>query len=109
MRAIRVHETGGPEVLTLDELPDPTPGPGELLIDVEAIGVNFIEIYQREGAYPIPRPFMLGAEAAGVVRSGGANVTAFNPGDRVVSEGTSKVKDGVTVKPTPDTSEAGGQ
>ena len=86
MRAIRVHETGGPEVLTLDELPDPSPGPGELLIDVEAIGVNFIEIYQREGAYPTPRPFMLGAEAAGVVRSVGTNAHGLKPGDRVVSQ-----------------------
>jgi NADPH2:quinone reductase len=86
MRAIRVHETGGPEVLSLDELPDPTPGPSELLIDVEAIGVNFIEIYQRAGMYPVPRPFTLGAEAGGVVRSVGASVTDFRPGDRVVSQ-----------------------
>lgn len=86
MRAIRVHQTGGPEALTLDELPDPTPGPSELLIDVEAIGVNFIEIYHREGMYPLPRPFTLGAEAAGVVRSVGGNVTEFRPGDRVVSQ-----------------------
>jgi len=86
MRAIRVHETGGPEVLTLDELPDPTPGPSDLLIDVEAIGVNFIEIYQRAGLYPQPRPFTPGAEAAGVVRSVGASVTEFRAGDRVVSQ-----------------------
>jgi NADPH2:quinone reductase len=86
MRAIRVHQTGGPEVLSLDELPDPAPGPSELLIDVEAIGVNFIEIYQREGMYPLPRPFTLGAEAGGVVRSVGASVPEFRPGDRVVSQ-----------------------
>lgn len=86
MKAIRVHETGGPEVLSLDELPDPTPGPSELLIDVEAVGVNFIEIYQRAGMYPVPRPFTLGAEAGGVVRSVGASVTEFRPGDRVVSQ-----------------------
>jgi NADPH2:quinone reductase len=86
MKAIRVHETGGPEALTLDELPDPTAGPSELLLDVEAIGVNFIEIYQREGLYPLPRPFTLGAEAAGVVRAAGAGVTEFRPGDRVVSQ-----------------------
>jgi NADPH2:quinone reductase len=86
MKAIRVHETGGPEVLTFDELPDPTPSPSELLIDIEAIGVNFIEIYQREGLYPVPRPFTSGSEAAGVVRSVGANVTEFKPGDRVVSQ-----------------------
>ena len=86
MKAIRVHETGGPEVLKLDEVPDPAPGPGELLIDVEAVGVNFIEIYQREGAYPLPRPFTLGSEAAGVVKSIGAGVTEFRVGDRVVSQ-----------------------
>jgi NADPH2:quinone reductase len=86
MKAIRVHETGGPEVLTFDDLPDPAPGPAELLIDVEAIGVNFIEIYQRQGQYPLPRPFTLGEEAAGVVRSVGGQVTEFKPGDRVVSQ-----------------------
>jgi NADPH:quinone reductase len=86
MKAIRVHETGGPEVLTLDELSDPTPGPAELLVDVEAIGVNFIEIYQREGAYSSPRPFTPGAEAAGIVRALGANVAGFRVGDRVVSQ-----------------------
>jgi NADPH2:quinone reductase len=56
------------------------------LIDVEAIGVNFIEIYQREGLYPLPRPFTLGGEAAGVVRALGAGVTDFKVGDRVVSQ-----------------------
>jgi NADPH2:quinone reductase len=86
MKAIRVHETGGPEMLKLDELPNPTPGPGELLVDVEAVGVNFIEIYQREGQYPMRRPFTPGAEAAGVVRAVGANVTDFQAGDRVVSQ-----------------------
>jgi NADPH:quinone reductase len=86
MKAIRVHETGGPEVLKLDELPDPTPGPGELLVDIEAVGVNFIEIYQREGVYPLPRPFTLGSEAAGVVRSVGARVAELRVGDRVVSQ-----------------------
>jgi NADPH2:quinone reductase len=86
MKAIRVHETGGPEVLKLDEVPDPAPGPGELLIDVEAVGVNFIEIYYREGAYPLPRPFTLGSEAAGVVTSIGTGVTEFRVGDRVVSQ-----------------------
>jgi len=86
VKAIRVHETGGPEVLRLEEQPDPTPGPGELLFDVEAVGVNFIEIYQREGQYRLPLPLTLGAEAAGVVRSIGANVTEFKPGDRIVSQ-----------------------
>jgi len=86
MKAIRVHQTGGPERLQVDDVPDPTPGAGELLVDVEAIGVNFIEIYQREGLYPLPRPFTLGSEAAGVVRAVGSGVMEFKPGDRVVSQ-----------------------
>ena len=86
MRAIRVHETGGPEQLRLEDVPEPTPGPGELLIDIEAIGVNFIEIYQRSGFYPIARPYTPGVEAAGVVRTLGAGVTGFAVGDRVVTQ-----------------------
>lgn len=86
MKAIRVHETGGPEVLRCEEVPAPTPGPGELLIDVEAVGVNFIEIYQREGLYPMPRPFIPGSEAAGVVRALGDGVVGYVVGDRVVSQ-----------------------
>jgi NADPH2:quinone reductase len=86
MRAIRVHETGGPEQLRIEDVPDPTPGPGELLVDIEAIGVNFIEIYQRIGFYPVARPYIPGAEAAGVVRSLGAGVTGFAIGDRIVTQ-----------------------
>lgn len=86
MKAIRVHETGGVEVLRLEDLPDPAPGAGELLIDVEAIGVNFIEIYQREGLYQMPRPFTPGSEAAGVVQTVGRGVSGFKTGDRVVSQ-----------------------
>jgi len=86
MNSIRVHKTGGPEVLRIEELPDPAPGPGELVVDIEAIGVNFIEIYQREGVYPLPRPFTPGSEAAGTVRALGSGVTEFRVGDRVVSQ-----------------------
>src|SRR5512132_2322321 len=86
MKAIRVHETGGPEVLRIEEQPEPAPGPDELLLDVEAIGVNFIEIYQREGQYRLPLPLTLGAEAAGVVRAIGSGVSEFKTGDRVVSQ-----------------------
>src|SRR2546423_14415107 len=85
MICIRVHKTGGPEVLRLEELPDPAPGSGELLLNVEAIGVNFIEIYQREGLYTVDRPFTPGSEAAGTVRAIGAGVEGFRVGDRVVS------------------------
>src|SRR4051794_11802568 len=86
MNSIRVHKTGGPEVLRIEEIPDPTPGPGELLVNIEAIGVNFIEIYQREGLYTVPRPFTPGSEAAGTVRALGTGVTEFKVGDRVVSQ-----------------------
>ena len=86
MNSIRVHKTGGPEVLRIEEIPDPAPGPGELLVNIEAIGVNFIEIYQRAGAYPMTRPYTPGAEAAGVVRQVGSGVTDFSVGDRVVSQ-----------------------
>ncbi len=86
MKAIRVHETGGPEVLRVEDVDPPTPGDGELLIDVDATGVNFIEIYQREGQYTVARPYTPGAEAAGVVRVVGRGVSEFAPGDRVVSQ-----------------------
>jgi NADPH2:quinone reductase len=86
MNSIRVHKTGGPEVLRIEELPDPAAGPGELVVDVEAIGVNFIEIYQREGVYKLDRPFTPGSEAAGTVRALGSGVTEFKVGDRVVSQ-----------------------
>ncbi|HEX4468943.1 MAG TPA: quinone oxidoreductase [Gemmatimonadaceae bacterium] len=86
MNSIRVHKTGGPDVLRIEEVPDPTPGPGELVVNIEAIGVNFIEIYQREGLYTVERPFTPGSEAAGVVRALGSGVTEFKVGDRVVSQ-----------------------
>ena len=86
MLAIRVHKTGGPEVLRPEEIPDPTPGPGEVLLDLTAIGVNFIEIYQRDGLYPVPRPFTPGSEAAGVVRAVGPDVRDLRVGDRAVSQ-----------------------
>jgi NADPH2:quinone reductase len=86
MKAVRVHETGGPEVLRVEDVADPKPGAGELLINVEAIGLNFIEIYQREGLYQLPRPFTPGSEAAGTVSAVGADVRDFKVGDRVVSQ-----------------------
>lgn len=83
MRAIQVSEVGGPEVLRPAEVPDPTPGPGRLLVRTEAIGVNFIDVYYRTGAYPNPLPFVPGREAAGVVVGIGSGVTEFAVGDRV--------------------------
>jgi NADPH2:quinone reductase len=66
MKAIRVHETGGPEAMVLDELDDPTPRAGQLVVRIEAAGVNYIDVYQRTGYYPAPRPVAMGLEAAGV-------------------------------------------
>jgi NADPH2:quinone reductase len=86
MKAIRVHDAGGPDVLRVEDIPDPAPAGGELLIEVEAVGVNFIEIYYREGLYPVQRPFTPGSEAAGVVRRIGPGVTEFAVGDRIVSQ-----------------------
>jgi len=85
MRAIRVHENGGAEKLRLDEVPVPDPKAGEVRIRVEAAGVNFIDTYQRSGLYPLPLPFTLGMEAAGIVTAVGAGVTGFKVGDRVAS------------------------
>ena len=85
MKAIRVHTTGGPDVLRFEDTDPPAPKPGELLVDVEAAGLNFIEVYQREGLYPMARPFIPGTEAAGVVRALGSGVTGYAVGDRVVS------------------------
>ena len=67
MKAVRFHETGGLEVLRLEDVPRPVPGPGQALVKIEAIGVNFIDIYQRSGQYKLSLPVTLGAEAAGVV------------------------------------------
>lgn len=86
MKAIRIHETGGPEVLRYEDVDEPKVGAGELLIDVEAIGINFIDIYYREGWYPTQRPLTLGSEAAGTVRAVGDGVAEFKAGDRVVSQ-----------------------
>ncbi len=86
MQAIRVHATGGPEVLRLEEVPVPVPGAGQVVIRVEAAGVNFIDVYQRKGLYPVSLPFTLGREAAGIVERVGEGVTGYRAGDRVASE-----------------------
>jgi len=85
MRAIRVSGTGGPDVLRLEDVADPRPAAGEVLIRVEAAGVNFIEIYQRQGQYTVRLPFTPGAEGAGTVVEVGEGVTAVQPGARVAS------------------------
>ncbi len=83
MKAIRVHQPGGPEVLKLEEVPDPRPGAGEALVRLEAIGVNFVEVYQRTGQYRSSLPFTPGAEGAGRVVELGPEVTGLKVGDRV--------------------------
>jgi NADPH:quinone reductase len=85
MQAIEITETGGPEVLRYVETEQPTPGEGEVLIKTEAIGVNFIDTYFREGKYPRQLPFVLGSEASGTVAAVGDGVDGFSVGERVVS------------------------
>jgi NADPH2:quinone reductase len=85
MNAIQISETGGPEVLELADLPIPQPGPGQVLIRVEATGVNFIEIYFRKGVYKTSLPFTPGSEAAGTIEELGPGVTGFAAGDAVAS------------------------
>src|SRR5690348_13616743 len=87
MQAIQVSKAGGPEVLTLTELPVPTPKPNEAVVQIKASGVNFIDVYFREGRYPAPLPFVDGQEAAGVVTEVGSEVTNVKPGDRVAYTG----------------------
>jgi NADPH2:quinone reductase len=83
-RAIRIHETGGPEVLQCETVASEAPGPGEARVRHRAIGVNFIDTYHRSGLYPLPSlPHGIGTEAAGVVESVGPGVESPKPGDRV--------------------------
>src|SRR5438128_8886269 len=83
MKAIRVHAPGGPEALRYEDTPQPAPAAGQVLVKIEAAGVNFIDVYQRTGQYKIPMPFTLGQEAAGVVAAVGPGVTDPNVGSRV--------------------------
>lgn len=83
MRAVVVEQFGGPEALTLVDLPKPVPGPGEVVVQVAVSGVNFIDVYFRTGLYKVPPPVAIGSEAAGVVEAVGEGVTDVAPGDRV--------------------------
>jgi NADPH2:quinone reductase len=85
MKAIRVHTYGDAGVLRDDDLPLPEPGSGEARVKIEAVGVNFVDIYRRKGLYKGPLPFTVGSEAAGVVDAVGAGVTDLRMGDRVAS------------------------
>ena len=79
---IRIHENGGPEVLSWESIDVEPPGPGEVLLRQTAVGLNFIDTYHRTGLYPLPLPTVLGREGAGVVEQVGEGVTEFSPGDR---------------------------
>ncbi len=87
VKTVVIHAHGGPEVLRLEDRPLPRPGPGEILLRHKAIGVNFIDIYQRTGLYPLSLPAVLGREGAGVVEAVGEGVEGFRPGDRVAYVG----------------------
>jgi NADPH2:quinone reductase len=87
MKAVRVEQFGGPEVLKIEEVPLAEPGEGEARVKIEVIGVNFLDIYQRIGRYQGTLPFILGQEAAGTVDAVGPGVTEVKPGDRVAYAG----------------------
>jgi NADPH2:quinone reductase len=84
MKAIRIHSTGGPEVLTYEDVELPQPGPGEARVKLAASGVNFIDTYQRKGLYPLKLPIIQGQEGGGVVDAVGEGVTEVKPGEKVV-------------------------
>ncbi|WP_419660542.1 Gor: NADPH-quinone oxidoreductase [Desulfosarcina variabilis str. Montpellier] len=87
-KAIIIHETGGPDVLRWENIDPGKPGPGDVCLRQEAVGVNFIDVYHRTGLYPLPSlPAVPGLEGAGVVEAVGAGVTGFKPGDRVAYAG----------------------
>jgi len=83
MWAIQIDEPGGPEVMRWREVSDPTPAPGELVVELAAAGLNYIDTYHRSGLYPVPMPYTLGLEGSGTVVEVGDGVTEFQPGDLV--------------------------
>ena len=83
MKAVRVHEYGGLEALRYEEVPVPEPGPAEVRIKIEAIGLNYVDTYYRSGLYPVKVPFVVGIEGTGVVDAVGSKVKDLSPGDRV--------------------------
>jgi zinc-binding alcohol dehydrogenase/oxidoreductase len=84
VKAIRIHEDGGPEVLRYEDVPDPEPGPGEVLVSLRAAGLNHLDIWVRRGLPSVPKPRILGADGAGVVAALGEGTEGFAVGDRVV-------------------------
>ena len=102
MRAIRIHQTGGPDVMKLEDVELPPPGPGQARVKHRAIGVNFIDVYFRSGLYPMQLPFTPGNEASGEITALGEGVTGFKVGDRVAyvsTTGSYAEERNVDVKP----------
>ena len=99
VHAIQVRSTGGPEVLEYTEIDAPEPGPGQAAVEIEAAGVNFIDIYQRSGVYPMDLPFVPGTEGAGRVVAVGPDVEVVSPGDRVAWVGVNGSYAGMAVGP----------
>lgn len=87
MKAVRIHEFGGPEAMQYEEVPTPTPGPGQVLVKQAAAGLNFIDVYQRTGLYPNDLPYGLGLEGSGTVEALGTDVTSLKEGDPVAYTG----------------------
>ena len=83
MKAIRIHEDGGPEVLRYEDVPDPTPASREVLIALRAASLNHLDLWIRQGLPSVPKPRILGADGAGVVAAVGGGVEGFTEGDRV--------------------------
>ena len=86
-KAMRIHQTGGPEALQWEDVAVGDPGPGEARVRHKAVGLNFVDVYQRSGLYKVPLPSGLGSEGAGVVEAVGTGVTVVKPGDRVTYYG----------------------
>jgi NADPH:quinone reductase-like Zn-dependent oxidoreductase len=84
VQAVRIHEDGGPDVLVLEEVPDPSPGPGEILIRLRASALNHLDVWIRKGLPSVPKPRILGADGSGVVASLGEGVDGFEYGQPVV-------------------------
>jgi NADPH2:quinone reductase len=87
MKAVRIHEFGGPEVMRYEDVPTPTPGPGQVLVRLAAAGLNYIDVYQRTGLYPNKLPYVLGLEGSGTVAAVGPEVAGFKEGDPVAYTG----------------------
>ncbi|MBI3604310.1 MAG: alcohol dehydrogenase catalytic domain-containing protein, partial [Nitrospirae bacterium] len=89
MKAIRVHQFGEPDVMKQETVPDPQPGPGEVLVWIKAVGVNPVDTYIRAGSYgKLPMPYTPGIDAAGLIEAVGMGVRGFKAGDRVYTSGT---------------------